>query len=411
MEPANFTFPKNNKVTNSISTNVFKFVTKADSTNKPTICFATMCKNEEHCIKETLESVYKYIDYWVVCDTGSTDKTCEIITTFFKEKNIPGDLYIDEWKGFDHNKTILFNNCYKKADYILHLDADDLLEGDFKFTSSHAGCLSYLCWAKRGLNSSMKYKVQIMFNNHYHWKFCGVAHTTIKCLDNNENLQMGYLTDQEFFLNSRDTGNRSTDPEKYYKDALILKAQFFNTLIDDPDGLNYRSVFYMANSYRDAHKIEEAAQWYSLYIKLENTWNEEKYLSYLNLANMLILLKHDTNKIINIYKDAINTISDRAEAYLNFGKFLNNVKKFQDAYDILTKGKMINLEDSKNKYGLFVHETSYGKYINDELAVSCYWLGNYAESKMILENMLSDPDFKNHKERLEKNLEYANNNL
>ena len=411
MEPVNFTFPKNENVTNSISTNVFKFVTKPDSTKKPTICFATMCKNEENCIKETLESVYKYIDYWVVCDTGSTDKTCEIITTFFKEKNIPGDLYIDEWKGFDHNKTILFNNCYKKADYILHLDADDLLEGEFKFTSSHAGYLSYYCWAKRGLNSTMKYKVELMFNNHYHWKFCGVAHTTIKCLDNNEKLQIGYLTDQEFCLNSRDTGNRSTDPEKYYKDALRLKEQFFNTLIQDPDGLNYRSVFYTANSYRDARKIEEAAQWYSLYVKLENTWCEEKYISYLSLCGCLQSLKYSSEIIIHTYNQAIKVIPDRAEAYLQFGKYLNNIKKFNEAYDILTKGKMINLEDSKNKYLLFLQETSYGKYINDELAVSCYWLGNYAESKLLLENMLSDPDFKNHKERLEKNLEYTNNNL
>ena len=57
--------------------------------NRPTICFASMCKNEEHCIRQTLEAVYKYIDYWVICDTGSTDKTCEIITELFKEKNIP----------------------------------------------------------------------------------------------------------------------------------------------------------------------------------------------------------------------------------------------------------------------------------------------------------------------------------
>ena len=60
-----------------------------------TLCFATMCKNEEHVIKNTLESVYKYIDYWIVCDTGSTDKTCQIVTDFFKEKNIPGELHID----------------------------------------------------------------------------------------------------------------------------------------------------------------------------------------------------------------------------------------------------------------------------------------------------------------------------
>ena len=79
--------------------------------NRKTICFATMCKNEEHCIKDTLESVYKYIDTWVVHDTGSTDKTCQIITDFFKEKGIQGELFVDEWKGFDYNKTQLFNKC------------------------------------------------------------------------------------------------------------------------------------------------------------------------------------------------------------------------------------------------------------------------------------------------------------
>ena len=55
---------------------------------RPTIVFATMCKNEEHCIQKTLESVYKSIDYWIVCDTGSTDRTCDIVRDFFKEKNI-----------------------------------------------------------------------------------------------------------------------------------------------------------------------------------------------------------------------------------------------------------------------------------------------------------------------------------
>ena len=65
---------------------------------KPTLSFITMCKNEEHIIEKTLESVYKYIDYWIVCDTGSTDNTCEIVKNFFNKKNIPGELFIDEWK-------------------------------------------------------------------------------------------------------------------------------------------------------------------------------------------------------------------------------------------------------------------------------------------------------------------------
>ena len=46
---------------------------------QPSLAFITMCKNEAHCIYETLESVYKHIDYWIVCDTGSTDGTQDII--------------------------------------------------------------------------------------------------------------------------------------------------------------------------------------------------------------------------------------------------------------------------------------------------------------------------------------------
>ena len=97
----------------------------------PTLAFITMCKNEAHCIRETLESVYKHIDYWIVCDTGSTDNTCEVVTEFFREKNIPGELFHDEWKDFGHNKTLMFQRVYNKTDYLLHLDADDQLKGDF----------------------------------------------------------------------------------------------------------------------------------------------------------------------------------------------------------------------------------------------------------------------------------------
>ena len=164
-----------------------------NTSNKPTICFATMCKNEEHCIQETLESVYKYIDTWVVCDTGSTDRTCEIVTNFFKEKNIPGTLDVDEWKGFDVNKTLLFDRCYKKAEYIMHVDADDLLMEDFTFTRGDAGKISYLINVKRG---SSVYKCLVLFNNYYKWRFCGVAHTTIKCLDNIHKLTEGDLSDR-----------------------------------------------------------------------------------------------------------------------------------------------------------------------------------------------------------------------
>jgi len=63
---------------------------------KPTLTLCMIVKNESHIILECLNSVYKYIDYWVICDTGSTDNTKEIITNFFKEKGIPGEIHAIE---------------------------------------------------------------------------------------------------------------------------------------------------------------------------------------------------------------------------------------------------------------------------------------------------------------------------
>jgi glycosyltransferase involved in cell wall biosynthesis len=271
---------------------------KKKDTKKPTICFATMCKNEEHCIRETLESVYKYIDYWVVHDTGSTDKTCEIVKAFFEEKNIPGELFIEEWQGFDVNKTKLFERCYKKTDYILHLDADDLLCGNFSFTSEDTGYLKYLITTKRG---GAVYKCSVIFNNSVHWKLLGVAHTLIKNTDNPESLpNTKDLSDRDFYYESRDTGKRSEDPEKYLKDALRLKDQFYRTLLDDEDNLNSRSVFYMAQSYFDQGMYLESAQYYSLYTKLKNTWIEEEFESNLRIITCFIKLKYKIEKIIII---------------------------------------------------------------------------------------------------------------
>ena len=57
-------------------------------TNVPSVCLNMIVKNESHIIERTLEMLCSkiYFSYWVICDTGSTDDTCNIIKTFFKKK-------------------------------------------------------------------------------------------------------------------------------------------------------------------------------------------------------------------------------------------------------------------------------------------------------------------------------------
>ena len=82
-----------------------------------------MVNNESHVIERMLESVYPYIDYWVIQDNGSTDGTQDIIKNFFNEKGIPGFLYqLDWWKGHGINRDHCKNRIRKTTDVIGFLE-------------------------------------------------------------------------------------------------------------------------------------------------------------------------------------------------------------------------------------------------------------------------------------------------
>ena len=368
----------------------------------PTICFATICKNEGHIIRKTLESIYKYISYWVICDTGSTDNTREIITEFFKEKNIPGELHVDEFKDFGYNKSLLMKRAQNKADYILQLDADDPLIGEFKFTQQDVGYDVYLANVKRGVTN---YKAYTLFNAKRLWKFCSVAHTVIKTIDG-PNFTTGDLTHYNFYVSSEDIGARRTDPEKYLKDAKKLKKQFFDTLLDDPDGLNLRSVFYTAQSYMDYGMYEEAIRWNRLYTKMKENWIEEHFEAQMRISKCHIVLDSDSNIIEQEMKKAIDIFPDRAEPYFTLGQYFNIKKQSEKAYQYLKQAQSKDLELVKQKYLLFVNEFNYGKYINDELSVACYWTERYEEGLKLIEEIINDPKYNQGKDRLLANLNF-----
>ena len=89
----------------------------------PTICLNMIVKDEAHIILKTLDNLLKYIplSYWVICDTGSTDNTKELIIDYFKNKNISGELIDDEWIDFGYNRSKALEYAYGKTDLLLIL--------------------------------------------------------------------------------------------------------------------------------------------------------------------------------------------------------------------------------------------------------------------------------------------------
>jgi len=375
--------------------------------NKPTIVFATMCKNEEHCILETLKSVAPYIDYWIVCDTGSTDKTIELVKNFFAEKGIPGELHEDSWVGFDHNKTLMIQRAKGKADYIMHLDADDQLVGEFKFSLEESGKDTYHIPVRRG---GAEWKALILFKADYTWKFCGVAHTTIKALEI-PSYSTGDLSHYGYYISGEGIGSRAFDPKKYLYDAERLQKQFWDTLISDPDGLNSRSIFYTAQSYMDYGMYKEGLQWNRLYLKVKDTWIEETFEAQMRVSQCLMALEADLNEIIYEMDKAIEIFPDRSEPYVHLGRYLNQKSQHELAYKYLKQATRNNIANAKTKYVLFVNQYCYGKHINDELSVACYWTGKLQEGVNYLKQIINDPEFESQQERLNTNLQHFTDRL
>ena len=61
-----------------------------------TICLNMIVKDEADIIINTLNNLIEHIDldYWVICDTGSTDNTAELIETFFKDQTEQEEIFV-----------------------------------------------------------------------------------------------------------------------------------------------------------------------------------------------------------------------------------------------------------------------------------------------------------------------------
>ena len=252
-----------------------------------TVCLNMIVKDEAHIIRRTLEMLLTKFrfDHWVICDTGSTDATREIIQDFFSQPhvNIAGELYCDEWVNFAHNRTLALNRAYGKTDLLLVFDADDDIHGAITLPSTVTHDEYHLKFGAPNAGG-ISYTRTLLINNRKRFQYQSVVHEYIHCLEPSphEHLRVCVL-DGDYFVVSGRSGSRNRDPDKYLKDALLLEAAHADA-VTRGDPLHKRYAFYCANSYRDCGRHEDAIRWYKVTLSQDN-WAQEKYVSCLYIYN------------------------------------------------------------------------------------------------------------------------------
>ena len=252
-----------------------------------TICLNMIVKNESHIIAKTLDNLCSYIDFdaYYISDTGSTDNTMEIIRDFFKNRNIPGSIEQVEWRDFGFNRTLALQMAFNKTDYLFIFDADDTIHGDFQMPHH----LTHDAYQLK-LGQSFVYMRTLIVNNRKRWRYVGVLHEYITCVDKEES---SHSIQGNYYVESGRIGSRNQDPNKYVKDAVVLERGFqeesgngMKTGTCDR-ALAERYAFYCAQSWMDAGPayIDKAIEWY-LRVLSQNNWTQEKYYSAYCLGNL-----------------------------------------------------------------------------------------------------------------------------
>ncbi len=342
---------------------------QADAPKKPTVCLNMIVKNEKEVIRRCLESVKPLIDSWVIVDTGSTDGTQEIIKEFMKD--IPGELFERPWKNFAHNRNEALSLARDRADYLLFIDADDKFDIAKDFTRPK---LTKDCYQIRiDYSGSTYYRTQLI-STRLPWKWVGVVHEVLVCdtmqtMDNLNGVTMLIVGG----------GDRSQDPKKFEKDALVLEK----ALLEEPN--NARYTFYLAQSYRDAGLLEKSLKTYERRVDLGG-WNEEVFWSLYQIAMIQEWLNMPEETIRNSYLKAYRYRPTRAEPLFRLAAYYRLKEDYFNGY--LYSQFAMRMKQPNNM--LFVESWIYDYGSLLEFSICAYWIDRcleaYDSSNMLLAN-------------------------
>jgi glycosyltransferase involved in cell wall biosynthesis len=363
------------------------------------LCLVMIVKDEEDTMERCLKAVSPYIKYWVIVDTGSKDRTKEVIVETMAELNIPGELHERPWVNFEVNRTESLDLAKGKCDYRWVIDADDTFHIENPSTNPFAGlnkepdCYQILY----KLNSLQYHRAQIVKSDQ-NWVYKGVLHEYLH-LEDKENISQGIVPNSYVIADISPLKRASSLEEKYSNDAKILE----DALIKEPENARYQ--FYLAQSYRDSEQLEKSVEAYQKRVEMGG-WEEEVYYSMYMIAKIKEKLGFPDEEIISLYSKAWEYRPNRLECVFHVMRKLRAQNRFLLSF---TYGD-VAIKTKGTSDILFLETEIWQWRLLDEYSLAAYYIGN-PEIALEKTNSIVNSSFFNslhpeEKSRLHKNIEF-----
>lgn len=322
------------------------------------VALCMIVRDEAEILPRCLRSVRDLIDTWVICDTGSTDDTRAVIEA--ELEGIPGALHDTPWVDFGHNRSLLLELARGRADYLLLLDADH--------TVLQRAALSNLTADAYHLREvgSLDYAVIRLVRGDRKWWYEGSTHEYI-------------ATDGRFVEEPLDDlliehhADGASRERKFLRDVGLLKRD----LADDPE--NGRSVFYLAQTYRDLGRTQLAIEHYLRRSRMGG-WEEEAFYAQFQ-AGALLIDEVDFEIGVAALLQAWQMRPSRAEPL----HALARAHRLRSQHDLaeLFAGRGLELDYPSDV--LFIHRSVYEWGLALERGLALAGLARYDEARSELE--------------------------
>lgn len=322
----------------------------------PKFVLILMVRNEERILKRCMESVAGFVEAYCICDTGSTDKTCEIATEFLKTHD--GCLTQVPWQDFGYNRTASFAGAQTylkttgwdlKDTYGLLLDADMMfVPGILKEqTLGHVGYTIVQC------AGALEYPNTRLVRMDHLWECKGVTHEywDAPC----EHIPKAVCRIDDF----NDGGCKS---DKFQRDALLLEKG----LIDEPDNVRY--MFYLAQTYHSTGRWKDSIAMYKRRIHAGG-WFEEIWYSHYMIAKCHRELGN-IPKFEEWMLKAYAYRKDRAESLYELARYFRETGQHYKAYQYVVMGQKIPMSTDS----LFIETDVYKGLFDYEQSVLDYYV-------------------------------------
>lgn len=354
-------------------------------------------KNESNIIKRCLDNL-RWVDGFVISDTGSTDNTIELIEDWAKKNKKKGIVQNTPWKNFGYNRTeaILQAKKWCKENqydltrtYFLFLDADMIFQGECIRQSIHMADV----WDIRQQNPHIVYANLRAVR----------ASIEIECKCPTHEYYEIYTPNiiRKLFEDAiiDDIGDGGSKQDKAERDIRMLKE----ALLTEPK--NCRYWFYLANTHRDVHDFPNAIKAYNIRIELGG-WFEELYCAMIYKGDSHYILKQYP-EAIEIWLRAYQIDPKRGESLVRLSTHFRTISQHHTAMLFINKGLKLPLPVERQ---LFVEKPVYDYKFLYELSICSFYTGEFERGKIACSLLLKIPQVPTMLlESIHNNMKFYNN--